>query len=230
MSNRETPLVSGEYFHVYNRGNSKQIIFLDDKDKDRFVKLLYLSNSKKPFCFREDIVDKKIDAWEFERGETLVSIGAWVLMPNHFHLYITSPTPGIGEVEKEKNKTNIALFMNKLCISYSKYFNKKYSRVGSLFEGRFKSTHIKNDNQAKYLFSYIHLNPVKLIDSKWKENGITNKNLALVYLNAYRWSSYPDHRGTKRNENLILQINNFPKYFLKIKDFDSEILNWLQYD
>ena len=52
----------GEYFHVYNRGNSKQEIFLDDEDKDRFVKLLYLSNSRKGVNFRDDVVDKKIDA------------------------------------------------------------------------------------------------------------------------------------------------------------------------
>ena len=229
MSNRKTPLVSGEYFHVYNRGNSKQEIFFNDEDKKRFIKLLYISNSKKSFRFRDDIVNKKIDAWEFERGETLVSIGAWVLMPNHFHIYITSPIPGMGGTEEEE-KASIALFMNKLCISYAKYFNKKYNRVGCLFEGPFRSVHIKNDNQAKYLFSYIHLNPIKLIDSKWKENGISNKNLALEYLNTYKWSSYIDHRGIKRRENLILQLKNFPKYFSNIKDFDSEIFSWLQYD
>ena len=231
MANRKTPLVSGEYFHVYNRGNSKQEIFLNNEDRDRFVKLLFLSNSKRPFNFREDIVDKKINAWDFERGETLVSIGAWVLMPNHFHIYITSPTPGVGEkIDNKKNKADIALYMHKLCMSYSKYFNKKHKRVGSLFEGPFKSVHIENDNQAKYLFSYIHLNPIKLIDSKWKESGITNKNLALEYLCAYKWSSYSDHRGIKREENSILQINNFPKYFSSIKDFNSEIFSWLQYD
>jgi putative transposase len=208
---------------------------LNNEDRDRFIKLLYLSNSKKGFKFRDDIVDKKINAWDFKRGGTLVSIGAWVLMPNHFHIYLTSissPKPGLGEEKDEnlKNKANIALFMHKLCVSYAKYFNKKYKRTGSLFEGPFKSTHVKNDNQAKYLFSYIHLNPVKLIDPKWKENGIANKNLALEYLSAYKWSSYPDHRGISRNENSILNLNDFPKYFSNIKDFNLEILSWLQYD
>lgn len=235
MANRKAPLVSGEYFHVYNRGNSKQEIFLNNEDMDRFVKLLYLSNSKKTFNFREDIVDKKINAWDFTRGGTLVSIGAWVLMPNHFHIYLTSPKPGVGESvdgdpKGKGSKTDITLFMHKLCVSYAKYFNKKYNRKGSLFEGPFKSVHIKNDNQAKYLFSYIHLNPVKLIDPKWKENGITNKNLALEYLNAYRWSSYHDHRGISRSENAILHLKDFPKYFSSFKNFDLEILSWLQYD
>ena len=229
MACRKVQFVSGEYFHVYNRGNSKQVIFLDDEDKHRFVKLLYLSNSRKNVNFRDDIVDRKIDVWDFERGETLVSIGAWVLMPNHFHIYMTSsvlsPTPGVGK----KNKPNITLFMHKLCMSYSKYFNKKYSRTGCLFEGPFKSTHIENDNQAKYLFSYIHLNPIKLIDPIWKENGISNLNTALDFLDTYKWSSCVDHRGIVRKENNILQLDHFPEYFSNIKDFDSEIFSWLEY-
>ncbi len=230
MTYRKVPLVSGEYFHVYNRGNSKQEIFINDKDKERFVKLLYLSNSEKRICFRDDIVDKNIDVWDFERGEPLVSIGAWVLMPNHFHIYITSHTPGVREnTESLENKTNIALFMNKLCTSYAKYFNTKYNRVGSLFEGPFKSTHIENDNQAKYLFSYIHLNPVKLIDLEWKERGISDINTALKHLNTYKWSSYNDHLGISRKENKILELNSFPEYFSNIKDFNSEIFSWLQY-
>ena len=215
-----------EYFHIYNRGNSKQKIFLNDRDKSHFIKLLYLSNSKKNFNFRDDIIDKKIDAWDFERGETLVSIGAWVLMPNHFHIYITSPSPGEGE--KDDN-SNIVLFMHKLSMSYVKYFNKKYNRTGALFEGRFKSTYVKDDNQAKYLFSYIHLNPVKLIEPRWKEEGIKDINATLAHLNNYKWSSYDDHRGIDRQENKILQLDSFPEYFSDIRDFNSEIFSWLEF-
>ncbi len=231
MSNRKTPLVSGEYFHVYNRGNSKQEIFIDDKDRDRFVKLLYLSNSKKGVSFRDDIIEKNIDAWDFEREETLVSIGAWVLMSNHFHIYITSPKSNLGEnLGEEEIKYNISEFMRKLLTAYTKYFNTKHERKGSLYEGTFKSTHIENDNQAKYLFSYIHLNPVKLIDSRWKENGINDINTALKYLDSYKWSSYHDYRGILRKENKILDLKSFPEYFSDIKDFNSEIFSWLQYE
>ena len=229
MAYRKIPLISGEYFHVYNRGNSKQEIFLDDKDRERFVKLLYLSNSRRKFNFREDIVDRKIDAWDFKRGETIISIGAWVLMPNHFHIYIVSPIPGIGE-EGDKEKANISLFMNKLCVSYAKYFNKKYSRTGALFEGPFRSTHVMDDNQAKYLFSYIHLNPMKLINPKWKEIEINDINISLKHLDTYKWSSYQDHRGISRKENKILHLNDFPDYFFNIQDFNSEIFSWLQYE
>jgi REP element-mobilizing transposase RayT len=89
---RKDVFIEGEFYHLYNRGNSKQKIFLDDKDQDRFVKLLYLCNSMRGVNFRDDIVDKKIDAWDFERGDPIVSIGAWVLMPNHFHIFMTIPS------------------------------------------------------------------------------------------------------------------------------------------
>lgn len=225
MAKRKTSLVSGEYFHIYNRGNSKQDIFLDDEDRNRFVKLLYLSNSENNINFRDNIINAKIDAWDFKRGSNLVSIGAWCLMPNHFHLYITSPIPGIGTEIKENS---IALFMNKICISYSKYFNKKYRRSGTLFEGRFKAVHIKDDIQAKYLFSYIHLNPIKLIDSTWKNNGIKDTDKSLKFLNEYKWGSYLDYIGINRKENVILNKEHFPSYFLNISDFNKEILDWLQ--
>ncbi len=225
MTYRKVPLVSGEYFHIYNRGNSKQKIFLDDEDRERFIKLLYLSNSKKNVNFRDDIVEQKIDAWDFERGETIVSIGAWVIMPNHFHLYITSPDPGSGETRESR----ISLFMNKFCSSYSKYFNKKYDRTGSLFEGRFKAVHVDNDIQAKYLFSYIHLNPLKLIDPLWKENVIKDKEIILNFLNEYKWGSYLDYKGHYRKDSKILDKGHFPNYFKSILDFDKEILDWINY-
>ena len=91
MSNRQIPLTFDEYYHIYNRGNSKQDIFLDIADYERFTKLLYLCNSNVSINFRDDIVKTKIDAWDFDRGEPIVSIGAWVLMPNHFHLCLTIP-------------------------------------------------------------------------------------------------------------------------------------------
>ena len=114
-------------------------------------------------------------------------------------------------------------------MSYSKYFNKKYNRTGSLFEGPFKSTHINNDNQAKYLFSYIHLNPVKLIDPNWKENGIINMDATLKHLDSYKWSSYLDYKGILRKEGKILEIEKFPEYFSNIGDFDSEVFSWLRF-
>jgi len=226
MSMRKVPFVCGEFFHLYNRGNSKQEIFHDKEDYQRFIKLLYISNSEKNVKFRDDIVSKHIDAFDFDRGETLVNIGAYVLMPNHFHIYVQSPKQGLGDLgEDELN--NVAKFMLKLCTSYSKYFNKKYNRTGKLFEDKFKSVHIITENQAKYLFSYIHLNPIKLIQSDWKKNGIMDKEEALKFLFNYRWSSYDYYQGIKKDENKILNLDNFLNYFTDPESFKKEIFEWL---
>lgn len=231
MSNRLIPLVDGEYFHIYNRGNSKQKIFLDQEDYDYFVKCLYCCNTNKNFSFRENVIKANIDAFDFDREETIVSVGAWVLMPNHFHLYITSSHKSDlwQSLNKNINKNRISEFMRKVSTSYAKYFNAKYERTGGLFEGKFKSVHIKNDNQAKYLFSYIHLNPIKIIFPKWKEEGIKDLAKSLEFIGKYRWSSYLDYFNLSRSESKILDLDSFPKYFSNFKNFNTEIITWLTY-
>ena len=99
MGFRKTPFVSGEYYHIYNRGNSKQKIFLDESDYNRFLKLLFLCNSELNINFR-NVIDVTKDIFVFEREKTLVDIGAFCLMPNHFHLLL-----------REKEDGNISLFM-----------------------------------------------------------------------------------------------------------------------
>lgn len=222
MANRTESFVFGEYYHIYNRGNTKQNIFMDNKDRDRFVKLLYLCNSLKNIKFKEYIVDRKIDAWDFDKGESVVSIGAWVLMPNHFHLYITPNKEG-------RIDDPIPFFIKKLCTAYSMYFNKKHKRTGKLFEGHFKSTHIDSDRYAKYIFSYIHLNPIKLIDPLWKDRGLKNIKNGTDFLDEFRWSSYHDYRNKKRSENAIITPEDFPDYFSGKRIFDKEIFEWLNY-
>src|SRR3989339_1137640 len=97
MAIRDKNLVINEYYHLYNRGNDKKEIFLDEEDYDRFIKLLYICNSKNDFNFRNSIVRNKINAFDFERGEPLVSIVGWVLMPNHFHIILISHRSDLGE-------------------------------------------------------------------------------------------------------------------------------------
>jgi len=221
MGYRKTPLLNGEFYHIYNRGNSRQQIFFDDADYNRFIKLLYICNSIKQVNFRDDIVEKGIDVWDIDRGEAIVAIGAWVLMPNHFHIYVTSPKDGLLD------GNNITVFMRKLCTAYSKYINTKYSRTGTLFEGRFKSVHITEDVQAKYLFSYIHLNPVKLFQKNWKEDGIKDKVKAISFIKKYRWSSCYDYLYKDRIESRLLELRNFPDYFSNKDVFQKEIFEWL---
>jgi putative transposase len=144
-------------------------------------------------------------------------------MPNHFHLYVFCPKQGLGLDEMSA----ITRFMIKLCTSYSKYFNKKYGRTGKLFEDKFKSVHVDDEVQAKYLYSYIHLNPIKLIQKDWKIVGIKDRRVAVGFLDNYNWSSYPEYQGIKRKENFILNRETFPSYFPDPLIFKKEIFEWL---
>jgi len=217
MSIRKVKLVPGEYYHIYNRGNSKQKIFIDKEDYLRFIGLLYACNQKGNL--KVNNLNKSQTLYDIEREKILVNIGAYCLMPNHFHILIT-----------EFEDDNISNFMQKLTTSYSMYYNKKYKRTGSLFEGKFKSQHAGTDRYLKYLFSYIHLNPIKLIQKDWKEKGIKNRKEAIDYLNKYTYSSYLDFIGEERIQNKILNIESFPEYFPNKTFFLKEIFEWLNYN
>jgi putative transposase len=178
--------------------------------------LLFACNSSEDF--KIDNLNKKESLLNAKRGNQLVHIGAYCLMPNHFHLLLTDTGEG-----------NISKFMKKLLTAYVMYFNKKYQRTGALFEGKFKAEHANTDKYLKYVFSYIHLNPVKLVESKWREVGIKNKSKVLKFLEQYDYSSYPDYLGIERPEKVILNRNAFPDYFPSRKDFKKEIFDWINF-
>ncbi len=216
MSIRKIPFASGQYFHIYNRGNSKQVIFKDKKDHDYFIKLLFLSNGRESFKIQQ-IKDDSV--YNFNRGQPLVEIGVYSLMPNHFHLLITPTKEG-----------SVSKFMQKLSTGYSMYFNKKYERTGTLFEGKFKSQHADNDRYLKYLFSYIHLNPLKIRFPDWKEKGFKNKTEAFNFLKGYSFSSYLDYLDSNRTQKCIINNTSFPKYFSTATSFKEELFDWLNFN
>jgi putative transposase len=217
MSIRQVPLAPREFFHLYNRGTDKRQIFFDSEDYRRFIELLYLCNSHKPISVR-DVRKVHDSVFQFERDSTLVAIGAYCLMPNHFHLLVTT------EIEN-----GISDFMRKLSTAYSMYFNVRYERTGALFQGRFKTQHADTDEYLKYLYAYIHLNPVKLIDKDWKEKGSRDAAKYLEYTTSYSYSSLPDYLGKIREEGKILDSAKFPEYFTTKIDHQIELFEWLTY-
>ena len=219
MSIRKVNFVLGEYYHIYNRGNSKQKIFHDNQDYNHFVSLLYLLNNAENLNLFHLRRSSTFDIYESNINDKLISIGAYCLMSNHFHILISQLKEG-----------GISKFMLKVNTAYSMYYNKKYKRSGSLFEGKFKAEHVNDDRYLKYLFSYIHLNPVKLIQKDWKEKGVIDKDETIKYLNKYKYSSFLDYIGEERVQNKILNRKNFPEYFPDRKSFLSEIFEWLNYN
>ena len=93
MAVRPVNMVEGEFYHVYNRGTDKRMMFRDNTDYQRFIKLLYISNSVTRVNVR-DILRKNNEPYAYKRGAPLVNIGAYCLMPNHFHLLISPVVEG----------------------------------------------------------------------------------------------------------------------------------------
>ena len=209
MATRYYSFAEGEYYHVYNRGNSKQTIFKSESDFERFEKILYVANSPEPFKLRE--LDE-INVYDIKRPNTFVHIGAYCLMPNHFHLLLTPAQEG-----------GVPQFMLKLATSYALYFNKKYNRTGVLFEGSYKAKYADSDRYMKYLFSYIHLNPFR------GKDGELHRVFNSVKLLGYRHSSLPEYLGEERKSSGIIERGKFPEYFTTVRTQVGELFEWLDF-
>lgn len=214
---RKDPFITGEYYHIYNRGIDKRVIFKSNKDYERFMILLYMANSNNPFRL-DDILSKKSfsEVLMINRSEQTVSIGAWCLMTNHFHLLIKQEVDG-----------GITRFMKKLGTGYSMYFNIKYERKGALFGGLFKSRLIGvDDNYMRHLFGYIHINPLEIKFPDW-QNKISRPSIDMKkFLKSYRYSSYSDYIGEDRMERRILEPESFPDYFTDALSFEDFVENY----
>ncbi len=143
------------YYHIYNRGVERRIIFLDQQDYAVFLNYLkeyllpkdekslreQLSNPNTSYKEKAKII-KQLRLNNFYEEITLL---AYCLMPNHFHFFI-----------KQKNSQSIDKFMRSFCTRYSMYFNRKYKRVGALYQDIYKAVSIETEEQFIYLSKYIH--------------------------------------------------------------------------
>lgn len=133
------------FYHIFNRGVEKRLIFQDEKDYKVF--LSYLKEYLSPPC------EGRTFTWRNLTGKYHgeIQLLAFCLMPNHFHLLI-----------KQKDKNSIKKFTQSLFTRYSMYFNSRYNRVGSLFQGKYKATNVIDKKYLLYVSKYIHLNPSEI--------------------------------------------------------------------
>lgn len=139
---RKEKIVTGEYYHIFNRGVEKRNIFKTKKDYQHFLDSMIFFNTEKPSW---KIGKKFEDRPRIE--ERLVDIVAYCLNPNHFHLLL-----------RENKENGIAIFMKKICTGHAMYFNKKTDRSGVLFQGRYKSVHIFSNDLLLYISVYVNCN------------------------------------------------------------------------
>ncbi len=214
---RKQKLVSGSIYHVYNRGVEKRDIFVDDRDHLRFISDIGLFNDTKPahnvgFKLRQSTIDV---GHQYVAKNRLVDILAFCLMPNHYHLLL-----------RQKIENGITEFMRKLGSGYVNYFNLKYQRVGTLFQGKFKSVLIESTSQLLYIPHYIHLNPLDKFMPEWREKKINNKKGAIDFLNSYKWSSYYNYVGKLKFPS-ILEKDVLSEYFGGPDEYAKDLHNFI---
>ncbi len=180
-----------EFYHVLNRGVDKRQTFLDDQDRARFVHNLFEFNDVKNTPNNDRLftqASKKEKEVNQKPRKLLVQLHCFTLMENHYHLLLSPLVDG-----------GISKFMKKLNMGYAKYFNQKYERTGALWQGKYKSVHIKNDRHLLFIPYYIHFNPLDFCFPKWRDRDIkkSDSRKALTFLESYRWSSHLDYLGRK---------------------------------
>ena len=196
---RNIKITPGEYYHIYNRENKRQPIFLDNRDRARFLFLILYFQSPITVHSIGNHITHFLKHRVFELRKTFKIIASrnielimFTLMPNHFHL-------GLKEIQEG----GISRYMQKILNAYTKYFNTKYKTSGHLFQGPYQAVHMENNTQLLHLSAYIHKNPKKI--KEW-----SNK------IDQYPWSSYQDY--VKKN-----RWNELLKPEIILEQFNSKI-------
>lgn len=213
-----------EIYHVFNRGVDKRKIFLDDQDRFRFVHDLFEFNDQNPlsntsYYFSKNknkLSSSQDDKLERKPRKLLVNLYAFCLMPNHYHLLLSA-----------RVDNGVPRFMKKLNMGYARYFNERYERKGTLFEGRYKSVLIKHEAHFIHLPYYIHLNPLDLVFPEWRNGKLKKYREAMRFLENYRWSSHLDYLGIK-NFPSVTQRDFLLEFFGGSDGYGNNIKTWLK--
>ena len=217
MPGRITPLITGEIYHVFNRGIARQPTFTKKKEFERalltinfykhYIPVVKLS---KFLVKRKDEQDEIMDI--LKKSEKLVEIFTYCLISNHFHLLIRQIKDG-----------GISKFVGNFQNSYTRYFNTRNERDGSLFLDQFKAIRIETDEQLMHVSRYIHLNP-------YTSFVIGNFNNLI----SYPWSSLGEYLQLAGNSEKICMkefilelfdnnVNTYKKFILDQADYQRKL-------
>lgn len=184
-------------YHIYNRGVEKRNIFMDDQDYAVFLHLLkyYLSptDPRKVHPLLEFQNFSIIRPRPLTNLEKEIDLLAYCLMPNHFHLIL-----------KQHSKDGVTKLISKISTTYAMYFNKRYKRVGYLFQGPYRAAIVESESYLLHLSRYVHLNPQEL-------TGGTPVN--------YAYSSYQNYLNLKHTTWVKTEL--ILSYFKKAKNLSS---------
>lgn len=211
MPYRVTPFVAGEIYHVFNCSIARQPIFTNSFDYERFLQLItYYKFGKLPLRFSyykrlpKELKEQFTETYLLNSNPS-INLYAYCLMPNHFH-FLLSPT----------TDTALSDFMSNIQNGYSKYFNLKYERSGSLFQAMFKAVRIETDEQLIHVSRYIHLNPT------------TAYLVQKTKLREYQWSSLQEYLTDDKENNLVDAAKVLSMFKTK-NDYKNFVYNQIDY-
>ncbi|MEK7154047.1 MAG: transposase, partial [Patescibacteria group bacterium] len=145
---RSITFETDEFYHVFNRGNNKRPIFLDEFDLLRFLQSMREFNTVEPIgSIYENFFRKKELGDSIFKQQKLVDLVCYCLNPNHFHLTV-----------KQLVDDGVRRFMHRVGTGFTKYFNQKYKTSGALFQGRYKALHVDSNEYLLHLSAYVNLN------------------------------------------------------------------------
>ena len=214
---RKEPFSKNDYVHIYNRGNRKQSIVHDSRDRNRFLQMLYYFNTENtPFNQFQELSRLKLlrfnlnnsfvwpDIWQ--PRDPIVAIIAFALMNNHFHLLL-----------KEIKEGGISKFMQRLGTGMTMYYNTKYQESGCLFQGSYKAKRIDEDMYLRYISVYIQIkNPLELYTGGLKK-AVKEFNKAYDWVIDYPYNSLGDFVGTRNSG--IIDKDIFSEIFVDQKEY-----------
>jgi len=202
MVQRKLTFMEGQYYHIFNRGVDKRKIFLSKGDLYHFLDSLTIMNNEGVYADRHQKWRKQLKEKLKIDKKPLVSIVAYALLPNHFHLIVTPVIDG-----------GVSKFIQRLSASHTRFFNEKYERSGSLFQGRFKAVELSQFVPVEFMSVYVNLN--------YKFHGI-NPSKSLVktslfeYMGTEKDDIICDPHETKKIIEGIGGVEEYKKY-LKIQ-------------
>lgn len=196
-----------EFWHLIGRGVEKRDVVMDDNDRVRFIHDLYVLNDTN--SAPNYILNERRN--EHRKRERLVDIHAFCLMSNHYHFLVS-----------EKAENGISLFMHKMNMGYTKYFNNRYERSGVLWQGKHRKVLIGRDAHFLYVPFYVHLNPLDYTHPEWRKGEVRNISGALIALQNYRWSSHLDYLG-KHNFPSVIQRTDISHIFGTPSEYERTI-------
>lgn len=194
--------INGEFYHIFTHGVESRNLFNNALDYNRFLEAVVTFNDIKP---SQSLFTARLPKHADRKArKPLVNIIAYCLNPNHYHMIL-----------EQTSDNGISEFIKRINGGHAQYYNLKYKRRGTLFEGKFKAKHIHNNEYLLSVSAYVNLN--------YKIHGLSSRT-------AQFRSSWDEYTETTTKHTICVKdiINNQFENVREYKNFAEETVAYLR--